>query len=206
MKNQLFFKLSVLSLIFTISILFSTNLYAQGWLDKIKKKAEEKAEKLQDKILNEAEDKVEERAENIVNEELTELRTSYDTATFGYAIAFIDNTDLYEEKQKGQKTKRLLVRLSDESGVTDQNSNDPLQAAKDFYDLGEIAYSSRSYKRAEQSFLKSEQEFKRLNKTSHPLYPKLINNLGLLYYTTKQIEEGRKLYSTSITVKSEGKK
>ena len=202
MKKKLFFRLFVLPLIFTFFILFSSTLYAQGWLDKIKKKAEEKAEKLQDKILSKAEDK----AEGLVNEEITDLRTSYDTATFGYAIAFIDNSDLYEEKQKGQKTKRLLIRLSDESGVTDQNQNDPLQTAKDYYDLGEIAYSSRSYKRAEQSFLKSEQEFKRLNETSHPLYPKLINNLGLLYYTTKQIEEAENYIQKALEISSKNNK
>ena len=66
--------------------------------------------------------------------------------------------------------------------------------------MGEVAYSSRSYKRAEQSFLKSEQEFKRLNKTSHPLYPKLINNLGLLYYTTKQISEAENYIQKALEI------
>lgn len=85
-------------------------------LDKIKKKAEEKKQELQDKVLDKTEEEIEDRAERLIGEELTDMRTSYDTATFGYAMAFIDNSDLYEEKQKGQKTKCLFVRLADESG------------------------------------------------------------------------------------------
>ncbi len=200
MKKQLPLSLLFLVLIFSCSMVFSPNLYAQNWLEKAKKKAEEKRKKLEKKIKKEVEEKVENTSQKLVSKELIDLRTSYDTATFGYAIAFIDNSDLYEEKQRGQKTKRLLLRLSDESGITNQHKNDPLQAAKNYYDLGEIAYSSRSYKRAEESFLKSEQEFKRKNKTSHPLYPKLINNLGLLYYTTKQFWEAEKYIEKAVKI------
>ncbi|WP_291726833.1 CHAT domain-containing tetratricopeptide repeat protein [Bernardetia sp.] len=178
-----------LFIVFSFAFLFSPNLHAQSWLDKIKKKAEEKSQEIQEKIIEVTEEKTKDKAEEASEEEFTELRTSYDTATFGYAIAFIDNTDLYEEKQKGQKLKRFFIRFSDELGTTDETQKDPLKKAKDYYDLGEIAYSSHFYKRAEQSFLKSEEEFERLNQTSHPLYSKLINNLGLLYYSTKKLSE-----------------
>ncbi|WP_375562278.1 CHAT domain-containing protein [Bernardetia sp. OM2101] len=202
MKKQSFLSTLFFLLIFIFHFSFAPNLYAQGWLDKIKKKAEDKKNELQDKIIDKTEDKVENKAENLTDEEFTEVRSSYDTSTFGYAIAFIDNADLYEEKQTGQKAKRLLMRFSDEIGITGEKQNDPLKAAKDYYDLGEMAQSARFYKKAEQHFLKSEQEFSRLNKTSHPLYPKLINNLGLLYYSTKQISEAEKYIQKALEISS----
>lgn len=207
MKKQsllpfLFFLL--LSFIFTIS--FSPNLYAQDWLEKIKKKAEETKQELQEKIEEVVEETKENQAKNATKEEFKELRSSYDTSTFGYAIAFIDNADLYEEQQKGEKTKRILMRLSDNIGITnDTQKEDPLGDAKNYYDLGEIAYSSRYYKKAEENFLKSEEEFKKLNKTSHPLYPKLVNNLGLLYYTIKHLSEAEDYIQKALEISQKEK-
>ena len=192
-------------LFFIASILFSPTLSAQDWLDKIKKKAEEKSKEIQEKIEEVTEEKTKDKTEEVADKEFTEIRSSYDTATFGYAIAFIDNTDLYEEKQDGQKLKRFFIRLSDELGTTEESQKDPLRKAKDYYDLGEIAYSSRFYKRAEESFLKSEEEFERLNKTSHPLYSKLINNLGLLYYSTKQLSEAEEYIQKALEVSKKEK-
>ncbi|WP_338768007.1 CHAT domain-containing tetratricopeptide repeat protein [Bernardetia sp. ABR2-2B] len=205
MKKQSFLLSFFLLLTFSFTFFISPNLYAQGWLDKIKKKAKEKTEEIQEKIEEAVEEKTEKEVETATEKEFKELRTSYDTSTFGYAIAFIDNTDLYEEQQRGQKAKRFLMRLSDNIGITENTQKDPLAKAKNYYDLGEIAYSSRYYKRAEENFLKSEEEFKKLNKTSHPLYPKLVNNLGLLYYTIKHLSDAEEYIQEALKISQKEK-
>lgn len=188
-----------------IIFLYSPNLYAQDWLDKIKKKAEEKKQEIQEKIETVVEETKENQTKNVTKEEFTEIRSSYDTSTFGYAIAFIDNADLYEEQQTGEKAKRILMRFSDGIGITNDTQKDPLGDAKSYYDLGQIAYSSRYYKKAEENFLKSEEEFKKLEKTSHPLYPKLINNLGLLYYTIKHLSEAEDYIQKALKISQKEK-
>ncbi len=149
------------SLIFTICfiVLFQTVAYSQFGVGEslLKRKAEQALKK-----------KLAEKAE--------EKQKSYDTLTFNYAIAFLDKTESFENKQKGEGLLRTANFL-----VGDNQTKTDLDEARDIYDFGRLNYSLGNNFLAETYLSLAKYNYETINATHEPTYFKSIGILSLLY-------------------------
>lgn len=111
-----------------------------------------------------------------VDKKLEEKNTEYEEETFNYAIAFLDKSESFENKQKGESLIKTATFLrSDEEAKSDRDK------AKDIYEFGRLNYLNRRYKMAETSLKDAVTEFERLELTTDVLYLKSLGLLGQLY-------------------------
>lgn len=148
----------------------STGAYAQlgKFKDQIKQKGLE--------MLKEEKEGNRDILKEIISEETAKKQQGYDTTSFQYAIAFLDKSESFEDKQKGEgmvKTAGFLMRNPD--SITEKDK------ARDLFELGRINYNRRMYKMAEQNLVAAALAYELLNETSDPIYLKSLGLLGLLY-------------------------
>ncbi|NJL15530.1 MAG: tetratricopeptide repeat protein [Microscillaceae bacterium] len=179
-----FQKIALTALLF--ALLGSADLYAQGgMLDKLKQKSEEKAKQK----TNQGKQNLREKAKSALDQRLEEIRADYDSSTFSFAIAFSDNAGLFEDKERAKKMQRTLISMTDASGLTKDQSTDPLKQAKTYLELGQFSYANNKFKRAEYFFKQSQREFESQGNLQNLYYPKLLTNFGLLYQTMGRYAE-----------------
>lgn len=121
-------------------------------------------------------------------EETDDKRTEYDTTSFTYAIAFLDKSESFENKQEGQglvKTANFLMK-------EDQEKSD-LDKARDLYEFGRINYVKRSYKVGEVYLSAALISYEALGATDDPVYLKTLGTLGLLYSDMGRYEGSEEL-------------
>lgn len=124
--------------------------------------------------------KLKEKAEDVVKDALVEKtdekQAEYDTTTFNYAIAFLDKSESFENKQKGEgiiKTTNFLLK--------DQEDKSDEETARNMYEFGRLNYLRRSYRLAEVYLLAALASFELLGTDNEPLGLKTSGLLGLLY-------------------------
>ncbi|MEO9477168.1 MAG: CHAT domain-containing tetratricopeptide repeat protein [Cyclobacteriaceae bacterium] len=111
-----------------------------------------------------------------VDELITEKNEEFETSTFNYAIAFLDKSESFENKQSGESIYKMAAFINtDEEEQTDRDD------AKDLYELGKFNYSKRHYKLSEVSLKEALLEFEILDSMADPVYIKSLGLLGLLY-------------------------
>ncbi len=111
-----------------------------------------------------------------VDKKLEEKNTEYEEETFNYAIAFLDKSESFENKQKGESLiKGATFLRSDEETKSDRDK------AKDIYEFGRLNYLNRSYKIAEDKLKDAVSEFEELGLITDVLYLKSLGLLGQLY-------------------------
>ena len=88
--------------------------------------------------------KLQEKAMMLIEEKVEEKNTSFETESFNYAIAFLDKSESFENKQQGESLFKAAAFLSQ-----DEEDKTPRDEAKDAYEFGRINYVKRSYKLAE---------------------------------------------------------
>jgi CHAT domain-containing protein len=114
--------------------------------------------------------------EETVNEKLESKNEQFETNSFNYAIAFLDKSESFENKQQGENIFKAVNYLrKNEDDITDRDQ------AVESYELGRIAYLNRKYKFAEGSLLDAINSFENLDKDDDPVMLKSIGLLGLLY-------------------------
>ncbi len=149
------------SLIFTIvlSLLIHTHAFAQFGVGEslLKRKAEQALKK---KLAKKADEK----------------QKSYDTLTFNYAIAFLDKTESFENKQKGEGLMRTAKFL-----INDNQPKTELDEARDIYDFGRLNYALGNDFMAETYLTLAKYNYEMINATHEPAYLKSIGVLSLLY-------------------------
>lgn len=114
--------------------------------------------------------------EETINEKLETKNEQFETSTFNYAIAFLDKSESFENKQQGENLiKAANFMRKNEADITERDE------AVESYELGRIAYLNRRYKLAELSLLEAISAFEKLEKEDDPVLLKSIGLLGLLY-------------------------
>lgn len=152
---------------------------AQGLLDKVKDKVKDKSKDIKNDAKNIAKDETKAAADK----QLEEIRNSYDSTSFSFAIALSDNTGLFEVKEKDKQFQRLSVSFSDALGYTKDQITDPLKKAKTANEFGQFSYANYKFRRADFFYKISRTEFEKNGATTDLQYAKLISNMGLLYQT-----------------------
>ncbi len=153
---------------------------AQGILGKIKDKAKDASKREAKKVQQDSESKT----NKSLSESFAEMRNGYDSTNFNFAIALSDNSGLYEYEERFEKYKKNLVRTTDFMGLTkDRSTQQPLELARTYNDLGQFSYANNRFKRAEGLFKLSKTELENKQAQNTIYYPKVIGNLGLLYLT-----------------------
>ncbi|MDH5608962.1 MAG: CHAT domain-containing protein, partial [Cyclobacteriaceae bacterium] len=148
------------------TVFFAPVLRAQ--FGNINQKLKEKAQELLKEGQEEAKEKLVEEADK--------KRASFDTTSFMYAIAFLDKTEPFADKQKGEslmKTAHFVIKDEEDKSIAEQ--------ARDLYELGRINYSARRYFLAETSLKAALGLYAIGNDDTDPVYLKTLGTLGLLY-------------------------
>jgi CHAT domain-containing protein len=138
--------------------------------------------------------KLQEKAIMLIEEKVEEKNETYETESFNYAIAFLDKSESFENKQQGENLFKAAAFLNQkEEEIT------PRDEAKEAYEFGRINYIKRNYKLAETTLKQAIVDFEALGDEKDPLLLKSIGLLGLLYsdmgryekaqeYTTRALE------------------
>lgn len=175
-----------------ICCLVSPTLPAQGFLNKMKDKAKQKANNAKDKAKRDAENEAKKSAKetlldglDALDQKITNMQGEYDSTNFSFAIALSDDTGLFEYNERNKRLRNLVV------GGTDAISaaGSPVRRAKTYNELGQMSYANYHFRRAEFFFKASQKTYENNGEINNIYYPKLIANMGLLYHTMGRYTE-----------------
>ena len=172
---------------------------AQGLLNKVKNKVKNKSKELKNEAKNTAKDE----AQDAADKQLEDMRSSYDSTNFSFAIALSDNTGLFEVKERDKQFQRMSVRFTDAFGFTKGQKSDPLKNAKTANDFGQMSYANNKFRRAEFFYKLSRKQFEKHNGESDLTYAKLITNMGLLYSTMGRYSESEEYTNQALELNKE---
>ena len=112
----------------------------------------------------------------LLSKELNKTKEKFDSTSFSYAVSLSDKAAQFESKDKLAD----LVTVSAMFANKEKDKSD-LDYARDYMDIGEMAYSVNAYKMAEGSFYAANALLLSEGYEAHPLYGRGLANLGLLY-------------------------
>ena len=148
--------------------------------------------------------KLKEKAGDVVKDKLTEKSeekvSEYDTTSFNYAIAFLDKSESFENKQKGESLVKAANFL-----LTSEEEESEKEKARNLFELGRINYVKRSYKLGEIYLRAAKLKYEDIDKTADPVYLKTLGLLGQLHgdmgrfegsekFTTRALEGWKEFY------------
>jgi CHAT domain-containing protein len=113
---------------------------------------------------------------NMLSRELHKTKAKFDSTSFNYAISLNDKAAQFESKDKLADVVNLGTMVVDKD-----KSKTPLEEAREFMDIGEMAYSSNGFKMAELYFIAANAILYTEGYEEEPLYGRGLANLGLLY-------------------------
>lgn len=116
-------------------------------------------------------------------EDLDRARDSFDSTDFDYAILLLDNSGLFDVKEKGEFVSKLATGGSLVLGSIDSSKSNEIEKARFQLETGEIAYATRKYAFAEKRFNSAIVIYERAALTDDIGYMKALANQGLLYCT-----------------------
>ncbi len=137
--------------------------------------------------------KLQEKAVQLVEEKVEEKNQSFEIESFNYAIAFLDKSESFENKQEGETLFKAASFLT-----KDEESKTARDEAKDTYEFGRINYIKRSYKLAETTLKQAVADFEVLGDATDPLLLKSIGLLGLLYSDMGRYEKAKEYTSRAL--------
>ena len=121
-----------------------------------------------------------------VDKKIEEKTTEFEEETFNYAIAFLDKSESFENKKKGESLIKTAAFLrADDSQKTDRDN------AKDSYEFGRLNYLNRRYKLAETSLKDALRGFENANLQTDILYFKSLGLLGQLYSDMGRFDQAK---------------
>ncbi|MBA4058587.1 MAG: hypothetical protein C0490_27980, partial [Marivirga sp.] len=136
---------------------------------------------------------------------LDKARDSFDSTDFDYAILVIDNSGLFDVKEKGEFVSKLATGGSIVLGSVDSSKSNVEEKARFQLETGEIAYASRKFSFAEKRFNSAIVLYEQANLLDDIGYLKALANQGLLFttmgrftqaleYTTRALELRKKKF------------
>ncbi|WP_421875508.1 CHAT domain-containing protein [Marinoscillum sp.] len=141
--------------------------------------------------------KLKEKATDVVKDKLIEKtdekQDEYDTTSFNYAIAFLDKTESFQNRQEGER----LVKAAGFVLKDDQEKSDK-EKARDLYELGRLSYSKRGYYLGEVYLNAAKLAYEALNEDSDPVYLKTLGSLGLLYSDMGRFDRAEELTAAAM--------
>jgi CHAT domain-containing protein len=154
-------------------------------------------------------DKLKDKAKGVVNKEnlqkvasnlkgdLDKARANFDSTDFDYAILLIDNSGLFDIKEKGEFVSKLATGASLSLSLVDSTKSGDAEKARFQLELGEVTYASRKYAFAEKRFNSAIVLYERAGLNEDIGYLKALANQGLLFTTM-----GRFTQASEYTVKA----
>lgn len=129
-------------------------------------------------------------AKDVTVRHLEKSREEYDPSDFNYAVAFNDNSGLFENKEKFQRVEKgVLYVLSPES----YRNQTAVQQARDLNDLGEIFYASGRYRSAWTAFSSAMVLYLGEGMENSAEAIQVMSNLGLLYHSSGRYSQAEKI-------------
>ena len=113
---------------------------------------------------------------NMLSKELHKTKAKFDSTSFSYAISLSDKAAQFESKDKLADVVTLGTLFVDKD-----KSKTPLEEAREYMDMGEMAYAANGFKLAETYFLAANVILVAGGYEEEPLYGRGLANLGLLY-------------------------
>jgi CHAT domain-containing protein len=153
--------------------------------------------------------KLKDKAKGVVNKEnlqkvasnlkgdLDNARANFDSTDFDYAILLIDNSGLFDVKEKGEFVSKLATGASLSLSLVDSTKSGDSEKARFQLELGEVTYASKKFAFAEKRFNSAIVLYERAGLNEDIGYLKALANQGLLYTTM-----GRFTQATEYTVKA----
>jgi len=147
-------------------------------------------------------------------EDMDKARDSFDSTDFDYAILLIDNSGLFDVKEKGEFLSKLATGGSLVLGSMDSSKDNVLEKARFQLETGEIAYATKKFSFAEKRFNSAITLYEQAGLVDDIGYLKALADQGLLFttmgrftqaieYTTKALELRKvKFGATNIGVAS----
>lgn len=116
-------------------------------------------------------------------QDLDKARDSFDSTDFDYAILLIDNSGLFDVKEKGEFVSKLATSGSLVLGTIDSTKSNVAEKARFQLETGEIAYASKKFAFAEKRFASAMTLYEQAGMLDDIGYLKAIADQGLLFTT-----------------------
>lgn len=113
---------------------------------------------------------------SMLQRELKNTKDKFDSTSFSYAISLSDKAAQFESKEKLADVVTVSSML-----VDDKETKTDLDQAREYMDIGEMAYSANGFKLAETQFIAATAILVAGGYEEDPLYGRGMANLGLLY-------------------------
>lgn len=113
---------------------------------------------------------------SLLKKELDNTKAKFDSSSFSYAVSLNDKAAQFESQERLSDVVTVSNML-----VNDEVNETSLGTARNYMDVGEMAYSANGYKLAEGSFIAANTILYADGFQTHPLYGRGLANLGLLY-------------------------
>ncbi len=110
------------------------------------------------------------------NKKLDKMKQELDESNFNYAISFLDNSGLFENKERGSTLKSMLLNNTKSSG---NNFNE--STAYNQLKQGEVLMASNKFKLAEMYFLDAKRNYETPAVSDSVNYAQTISNLSLVF-------------------------
>src|SRR6188472_1452335 len=85
-------------------------------------------------------------------QDMDRARDSFDSTDFDYAILLLDNSGLFDVKEKGELLSKLATGGSLVLGSIDSSKSNEIEKARFQLEAGELAYATRRFGFAEKRF------------------------------------------------------
>ncbi|MEJ1239993.1 hypothetical protein WBG78_17770 [Chryseolinea sp. T2] len=112
-------------------------------------------------------------------EDLDRVRDSFDSTDFDYAILLLDNSGLFDVKEKGEFMSKLATSGSLVLGSIDSSKSNEIEKARFQLETGELAYATRKFAFAEKRFNSALTIYERASLTGEIGYMKALADQGL---------------------------
>jgi tetratricopeptide (TPR) repeat protein len=142
------------------------------------------------------------KARNAAHKELDDIRDSFDSTDFDYAILLSDNSGLFNVKDKRESGSKFfnLKSIGTSFYRKDFEISDEDNARLNLH-MGESAFAMGRYLFAEKKFTAAAGYFEKASLLSDPGYMKTISNTGLLYATMGRYSQAERFTSSALDMR-----
>jgi CHAT domain-containing protein len=161
---------------------------------------------IKDRAINKAKantvNKGKSEARNAYHKQLNDIRDSFDSTDFDYAILVSDNSGLFDVKDKKQFGSKFfnLKSIGTSFYRKDFDISDEDNARLNLH-MGESAFAMGRFLFAEKKFTTAAGYFEKAYLLSDPGYMKTISNTGLLYATMGRYSQAEKFTSKALDMR-----
>ncbi|MEN8248024.1 MAG: CHAT domain-containing tetratricopeptide repeat protein [Bacteroidota bacterium] len=135
---------------------------------------------------------------NILQRELSNTKNKFDSTSFSYAISLSDKAAQFESKDKLADVVTVSTML-----IEDEHAKTDVDKAREYMDIGEMAYSANGFKLAESSFVAATAILVGGGYESDPLYGRGLANMGLLYNSMGRYAASKEFTTMGLNAREE---